>query len=83
MKMTQGGTMYEVPDDQNMVEALDGGVKTVQSPNQNTYDSNWDQLQANPVVYNFSTTNISGFQKIMLYSAFFGIAYIIYKKFKR
>lgn len=82
MKLTQGGVMTMDSDATNMVEAFDGSKSDVASPVQDAHDTNWAQLQPQ-VSYNIISNNLSGTQKLMLYAAFAGVIYFIYKKFKR
>lgn len=77
MKMIQDGAMFtQVEDDR---QAYDGGNKDMRSPNQTAFDNVNSQIA--PPVYNFQTTTLSGSQKLMLYAAFAGVAFIIYKKY--
>ena len=81
MKMTPAqGDLVSIQVE-NERQAYDGGNKNMVSPNQYAFDEANAQLLKPTNVYNFETTTMSGIQKIMLYAAFAGVAYIIYKKY--
>lgn len=79
MKMTPAFNEMVSIQVEDQVTAFNGGNKEARSPAQSAFDNANSQLAA--PVYNIQTTNISGIQKLMLYAAFAGIAFIIYKKY--
>lgn len=79
MKMTPAVNEMVSIQVEDQVTAFDGGNKDMRSPNQSAFDA--VNYQIAPPVYNIQTTTISGVQKFMIYAAFAGIAFIIYKKY--
>lgn len=83
MKMT-------LPDTQNYVNAFDGSIKEVESPNQGSMDRYWDKVTSQQAfivppspVYNIQAAPVSNAQKFFIFFAAVGVGYLILKQIKR
>lgn len=80
-----------IPTTDDYVHAFNANVSEVESPNQGSMNEYWNMISKPnqaiaapiPAVYNFQTIQISKGQKILIFFAAFGVAYLIFKQIKR
>lgn len=68
-----------LPDD--MVQAFDGSVSGVKSPQQPVLNNAYAELNQSSPVFQFNTTQLSATEKFLIYGVAVYVGYMIFKKY--